>query len=183
MNILTHLQQQTKSIFGALQIAVLLFLVACSGDHHEDLTSYINDVKARKQGRIKGLPEIKPYESFTYDPSSLRDPFSPLIEEEKKRASVMDNGLRPDSNRKLEALEQFPLDSLVFVGNLERNGKRWALIAAPDDTVYRVQPGNHLGQNFGEILSISETTIVIKEIIPNGTGGWIDREVSLQLTE
>ena len=183
MNILNDLQPSAKSIFSALQIAVLLFLVACSGDHHEDLTSYINDVKARKQGRIKGLPEIKPYESFIYDPASLRDPFSPLIDDTKKQASVIDNGLRPDNNRKLEALEQFPLDSLVFVGNLERNGKRWALIAAPDDTIYRVQPGNHLGQNFGEILSISETTIVIKEIIPNGTGGWIDREVSLQLTE
>lgn len=182
MNILNNLQRQAKSIFSALQIVVLVFLVACSGNHHEDLTSYINHVKARKQGRIKGLPEIKPYESFTYDPTNLRDPFSPLIKE-KKKVSVIGHGLRPDSNRKREALEQFSLDSLVFVGNLERNGKIWALIAAPDNTVYRVQPGNHLGENFGEILSISETTILIKEIIPNGTGGWIDRKVSLQLSE
>ncbi len=182
MNILNDLQQQAKGIFSALQIVVLLFLVACSGNHHQDLTSYINSVKARKQGRIKGLPEIRPYESFTYDPSNLRDPFSPLIRE-KKKISVMGSGLRPDSNRKREALEQFSLDSLVFAGTLERNGKLWGLIAAPDNTVYRVQPGNHLGQNFGEILSISETTILVKEIIPNGTGGWIDRKVSLQLTE
>jgi len=179
---LNDLQKQAKSIFSASQIGVLLLLVACSGDQHEDLTSYIDEVQSRKQGRIKGLPEIKPYESFIYDPSSLRDPFSPFVAEEEQVA-IVDDGLRPDSNRKREALEQFPLDSLVFVGNLERNGKRWALIAAPDDTVYRIQPGNHLGQNFGEILSISETTVSIKEIIPNGTGGWVDREVSLQLTE
>ena len=179
---LNDLQKQTKGIFSAMQICALLLLVACSGDQHEDLTSYIDDVKSRQQGRIKGLPEIKPYESFTYDHSSLRDPFSPFVVEEEQ-APIVDDGLRPDSNRKREALEQFPLDSVVFVGNLERKGKRWALISAPDDTVYRVQPGNHLGQNFGEILSISETTIVIKEIIPNGTGGWVDREVSLQLTE
>ncbi len=181
MNML-NLHKWAKSVFGVVQIGALLLLVACSGDQHEDLTSYINEVKSRQQGRIKGLPEIKPYESFTYDPSTLRDPFSPFIVEEEQ-APMVDDSLRPDSNRKREALEQFPLDSLVFVGNLERKGKRWALIAAPDDTVYRVQPGNHLGQNFGEILSISETTIAIKEIIPNGTGGWVDREVSLQLTE
>ena len=179
---LNYLQKSAKGIFGATQICALLLLVACSGDQHQDLTSYINDVKSRKQGRIKGLPEIKPYESFSYDPSSLRDPFTLFIDEQEQ-APVIDDGLRPDSNRKREALEKFPLDSLVFVGNLERNGKRWALISAPDDTVYRIQPGNHLGQNFGEILSISETKIAIKEIIPNGTGGWVDREVSLQLTE
>jgi len=182
MNILNNLPKRAKGIISTLQICALLSLGACSGDQYQDLTSYINDVKSRKQGRIKGLPEIKPYESFIYDPSSLRDPFSPFVVEDEQE-TVVDNGLRPNSNRKREALEQFPLDSLVFVGNLERNGKRWALIAAPDDTVYRIQPGNHLGQNFGEILSISETTITIKEIIPNGSGGWVDREVSLQLTE
>lgn len=180
---LNDLQKQAKGIISTLQIcALLLLLVACSGDQHQDLTAYVKDIKSRKPGRIKGMPEIRPYESFTYDPASLRDPFSPFVAEEEQ-VEVADDGLRPDSNRKREALEQFPLDSLVFVGNLERNGKRWALISAPDDTVYRVQPGNHLGQNFGEILSISETIIAIKEIIPNGTGGWVDREVSLQLTE
>lgn len=182
MNILTDLQKRTKSIFRAMQICAPLLLIGCSGDQHQDLTSYIDDVKSRKQGRIKGLPEIKPYESFSYDPASLRDPFTLFVAEQEEVPEV-DDGLRPDSNRKREALEKFPLDSLVFVGNLERNGKRWALIAAPDDTVYRIQPGNHIGQNFGEILSISETTVAIKEIIPNGTGGWVDREVSLQLTE
>ncbi|VAX10177.1 hypothetical protein MNBD_GAMMA25-648 [hydrothermal vent metagenome] len=178
-----NLHKQAKGIISIVQICALLLLVACSGDQHEDLSSYISEVKSRQQGRIKGLPEIKPYESFAYDPASLRDPFSPFVVEEEEQAPTADDGLRPDSNRKREAMEQFPLDSLVFVGNLERKGKRWALIAAPDDTVYRVQPGNHLGQNFGEIMSISETTIEIKEIIPNGTGGWVDREVSLQLTE
>ncbi len=179
---LNNLQKQTKGVFNSVLLCALLLLVGCSGEQHQDLTSYIDDVKSRKQGRIKGLPEIKPYESFSYDPASLRDPFV-LFVDELEEAPVFDDGLRPDSNRKREALEKFPLDSLVFVGNLERNGKRWALISAPDDTVYRIQPGNHIGENFGEITSISETTIAIKEIIPNGTGGWIDREVSLQLTE
>lgn len=161
----------------------IFILAGCTGDQHDDLNTFIEEVKSRKPGRIKGLPEIKPYESFIYDPETLRDPFSPFVDVEEQEEEVISDGLRPDSNRKREALEQFPLDSLVFVGHMERNGKRWALISAPDDTVYRVQPGNHLGQNFGEILLITETTIKIKEIIPNGTGGWADREVALQLTE
>lgn len=168
---------------SALHICAVLLLSACNGEQYGDLNVFVDDVKASKVGRIKGLPEIKPYESFAYDPSSLRDPFSPFVDLENQKEKVADDGMRPDSNRKSEALEQFPLDSLVFVGHLEKNGKRWALISAPDDTVYRVQPGNHLGQNYGEILLISETLINIKEIIPNGTGGWADREVALQLSE
>ncbi|MCW9024158.1 MAG: pilus assembly protein PilP [Gammaproteobacteria bacterium] len=182
MVMLNELHTIVKRSSFVLQLCSVLLLVACSGDQHDDLNTYVDEVKSRKPGRIKGLPEIKPYESFTYDHSVLRDPFSPFVEVEDEQ-QVVDDGMRPDSNRKREALEQFPLDSLVFVGHLERNGKRWALVSAPDDTVYRVQPGNHLGQNYGEILLISETTIKIKEIIPNGTGGWADREVVLQLTE
>ncbi|MDH5571165.1 MAG: pilus assembly protein PilP [Gammaproteobacteria bacterium] len=171
------------SVTNALYICIVLMLTACSGDQHGDLNTFIDETKASKVERIKGLPEIKPYESFVYDPSTLRDPFSAFVDLEEQKEKVVDNGMRPDSNRKREALEQFPLDSLVFVGHLEKNGKRWALLSAPDNTVYRVQPGNHLGQNYGEILTISETTINIKEIIPNGTGGWVDREVTLQLSE
>ena len=171
------------SLTRVLHIFAILLLTACSGEQHDDLNVFVDEVKTSKVARIKGLPEIKPYESFVYDPSSLRDPFSPFVDLEKQEEKVVDNGMRPDSNRKREALEQFPLDSLVFVGHLEKNGRRWALISAPDDTVYRVQTGNHLGQNYGEILLVSETTINIKEIIPNGTGGWADREVTLQLSE
>jgi type IV pilus assembly protein PilP len=40
-----------------------------------------------------------------------------------------------------------------------------------------------MGKNYGEILNISESSITLKEIIPNGSGGWVEREASLALTE
>ena len=48
-------------------------LTGCSSDM-DDLDSYINEVKARPGGRIEPLPEIKPYEVFTYvaDTEGLR---------------------------------------------------------------------------------------------------------------
>jgi type IV pilus assembly protein PilP len=160
-------------------VACILMLTACSGKQHDDLQNYVNQVKARQKGRVEPLPEVKPYATFTYNAHELRDPFTSFALSDAEE----NQGLRPDSDRKREALEQFPLDTLKFVGHLEKQGVRWGLIAAPDNTVYRVQTGNYMGKNYGEILSISETDIKLKEIIPNGLGGWTEREASISLAE
>jgi hypothetical protein len=59
-------------------LAAALGLASCGGDM-DDLDSYINEVKARPGGRIEPLPEITPYEVFTYvaDSDGLRSPFVP----------------------------------------------------------------------------------------------------------
>ena len=167
----------------ALLLAAPLFLAACSGEQHGDLRAYVDKVKAREGKPIKPLPEVKPYETFVYIDEDRRDPFSQYIEE-VRGTEAGDSGIRPDMDRKREALEDFPLDSLKYVGTLEKKGIVWALVSAPDNTVYRVQVGNHMGANYGEILEITETEIKLKEIIPNGaTGGWVDRIASLSLSE
>jgi len=166
-----------------LLLASPILLTACSGNPHSDLVAFIDKIKTKKHGTIQPLPEVKPYETFVYDDVDRRDPFSPFVEEVHSNEPIND-GLRPDQDRKREALEEFPLDSLKYVGTLEKKGTMWALVSAPDNTVYRVQVGNHMGTNFGEILQISETEIALKEIIPNGaTGGWLDRDASLSLAE
>jgi len=162
-------------------MVVLLSLGACSSQHYSDLDKYIEDVKRKTKGRIEPLPEVKTYESYTYQAQDLRDPFTPFTEAPSEE--LAQPGITPDQNRKREALEAFPLDSLKFVGTIEKDGATWGLITAPDKAIYRVQVGNHMGKNFGEIMSLSETTILLKEIIPNGSGGWVEREASLALSE
>ena len=158
----------------------LLFLSACSGGRYGDLETFFEEVRSQPKGRIEPLREVIPYETFTYSPKELRDPFTQQVEE---IATYIDNGLRPDMNRKREPLEQYPLDTLNFVGHLEKSGVRWGLVSAPDKSVYRVQVGNYVGKNYGKIVSITETSIKLVEIIPNGTGSWVDREASLALNE
>jgi type IV pilus assembly protein PilP len=190
MTVMNTNKQQTRTTSSyatkaglLLLLAAPLFLVACSGEQHGDLRTYVKKVKARPGKPIKPLPEIKPYETFVYLDEDRRDPFSQYVEEVRSEQAA-DSGIRPDINRKREALEEFPLDSLKYVGTLEKKGILWALISAPDATVYRVQVGNHMGSNYGEILEITETEIKLKEIIPNGaTGGWVDRMASLSLSE
>ncbi len=182
----THSQTTTPAITAVIKVLCLclpVLLTSCSSDSTSDLQEYVTSIKARPKGRIKPLPEITPYETYLYQVSHLRDPFTPFIAQEEASLEIQNSGLRPNENRKREELEQYSLDSLTFVGHIKKNGKTWALITAPDKVIYRVLPGNHMGSNYGEILTITEDSILLNEIIPNGVGGWTEREASLDISE
>lgn len=70
-----------------------------------------------------------------------------------------------------------------MVGTLSLNGSLWGLVRAGDGVVHRVQPGNYLGQNYGEIVALTEGSIEIGEFIRTEKGKWIEREASLAIAE
>ncbi|MBI3344978.1 MAG: pilus assembly protein PilP [Gammaproteobacteria bacterium] len=167
----------------ALGVALLGGLLAGCGNNTEDLQSYIEQVKARPKGPIEPMPIIKPYETFAYTATNLRDPFTPPVVPGESKTQTAGGGLKPDANRPKEALEEFPLDALRLVGSLERSGGKWSIVKAPDGAIYRVQPGNYLGQNNGKITRISDELIELTEIVEDGQGGWMERQASLALSE
>jgi len=167
-----------------LLVAGCLSLVACSNSNINDLQQYVKETKAKFKGKVEPLPAIVPYESYEYQVSEQRDPFVPSISLVKtitlKRAYT---GLKPDDTRIKEELEEFVLKTLQMVGMMVKEGEEWAVVKAPDGTIYRVRKGSHIGERHGEIISISETRIEIKEIVEDGLGGWIERPNSLVLTQ
>lgn len=83
-----------------------------------------------------------------------------------------------------EALEGYPLENLKMVGTLQDKAKKmFALIRTPDNNIYQVKAGNFLGQNFGVISMITETSITLKEYIQDTAGIWSERTSSLQLLD
>ena len=62
--------------FAGLACAVLLATSACSSRDSE-LEEFIAATMKEPGGRVEPLPEVKPYESFTYAAQSLRSPFMP----------------------------------------------------------------------------------------------------------
>ena len=50
-----------------------------------------------------------------------------------------------------------------------------------DGVVHRVHVNNYLGQNYGRITAIAEDHIDLVELIPNGTGGWMERQATIAL--
>ena len=70
-----------------------------------------------------------------------------------------------------------------MVGTLEQKKQMFALVRAPDNTLFRVRAGNYLGQNFGRIMGVSESAVKLKEIIQDSGGNWEEKEQVLLLQE
>ncbi|MCF6254972.1 MAG: pilus assembly protein PilP [Gammaproteobacteria bacterium] len=155
-------------------------LTACGGEENVDLQTYVSEVKARQKSRIPPLPKPQTFEVFTYNDGGLRDPFVPTVE---ILAIESDDGLKPDMDRERDVLEQYAVGSLKMMGILEKNGRRWALVRASDGTLHRTKTGRHLGKNNGEIVSITESQLELKEIVPDGLGGWMERMTTLAVGE
>ncbi len=166
-------------------LAMAALISGCSGSDTQDLQTFVENTRSKQHTRIEPLPEFKPYETFLYQASNLRNPFAPSVSGQIDRMLTPDDGpgIRPDVNRPREALEDFPLDTLRMVGTLGQHGSSWALVQASDNTIHRVQPGNYLGQNHGKIIFIDEYEIELMEIVPDGLGGWMERSASLALSE
>lgn len=160
-------------------------LSACERDM-TDLVNTINQIKQQPAGRIADIPEFIPYQNFEYTAQDLRDPFvlsnTDVLEETQQVNNENSTGPKPDLDRVKEALEEFPLDTLRFKGTVTtKDGTKWALIFAPDNTIHRVIEGYHLGQNYGRIYQINDEKISLTEIIPDGLGNYIEREAALAL--
>ena len=157
----------------------LLLLTACSKDVN-DLYTFIEEAKSSSVGSVKPIPQFEPYESFSYSAVELRDPFVASIDLDDDQAAGAD-GLQPEASRPKQPLEVFPLDTLAMVGIMEQKENRWGLIKDPQNVVHRVQIGNYMGQNEGRIIEITETDIRLVEIIPDGIGGYIERDASIAI--
>jgi len=169
-----------QRLFVVLLISSMLF--ACSDDRMSDLHKFVENVKAEKHGHIEPLPEFKPFETFVYKADEIRDPFTSF---ETRVQNVAQNGknnlIHPEEHRRKEVLEGFPLSSLLMMGTLEYQKQTWGLIKAPDGIVYRVKEGNYVGQNNGKIKQIQKNQMALTEIVPDGLGGWEERQASLTL--
>lgn len=167
-------------------VLVAAALLAACGQDMGDLEAYALEVKSRKSRAIDPIPQPKPYEPFVYEAGGRRDPFLPLLAARDSAALAGTGGtggLRPDFNRPKEPLEEFPLDSVRMVGTITIKKQALALIKAPDSVVHRVSVGDHIGQNHGKITAISETEVVLMEIIPDGLGGWMQRPATVALVQ
>jgi len=169
-------QARMRTIFTVVGLAGTLLLGACSGDLDE-LQANIEKAKQRPGGRIKSLPEVKPYVSHEYGMADHRSPFLQSL------AGENPSGPRPDIQRAREYLEQFPLDTLKMVGTLRLGNSYFGLLQTRDGLIHRVLPGNHVGQNDGRVMSIADARIAVTEIVPDGLGGYLERSAALALSD
>ena len=165
-------------------------LTGCGDSGMRDLQVYREQVLERKGGRIEEPPPIEPYLVYIYESgqTEAKDPFEPFFGGREPDQPPDDDtgkggGITPNFERNREELEAYTLDSIRMMGTLELQDEVWGIVRSPDSLIHRVQIGNYMGKNHGKVLSVSEEAIEITEIIPDGQGGWTEREASIALLE
>jgi type IV pilus assembly protein PilP len=173
--------------FSAQQLLVagvaILSLAGCtSGDQYADIRAFMSDVEAKPKGQIAPLPEFEPYQPFTYGAANRRSPFEPPVvvpvKNEEQRRNI---GVKPPKNHVKQYLERFSLASLSMVGTLQQDNSTWALIEDNTGGVHRVQVGDFMGSQWGQIESIDDSRIDITEIVSDGASGWLRRPRTIEL--
>lgn len=165
-----------------LLILLAGLLLGCTDNSMSDLEAYVAEVKARSPGPIPPIPEIRQAESFTYVPDGRRDPFLPEQEDDAEPSVAEFAGPKPDPNRRREELEGYSLDTMRMVGTLAQKEDVWGLVQTNDGTIHRVREGNYMGANHGRIVRINDDAIELTELVPTGSGGWLERQQSVALS-
>jgi len=173
---------QRTSLWHVVAAASLALGLAACSDNMDELRAYIDEVKARPGGRIEPLPQIRPAPSYVYDAAERRSPFMPDTPQARV-ASGPDAVQGPDPNRPREYLEQYPLDTLRMVGTMNAEDATFGLLQTSDGLIHRVTVGNHVGQNYGRIMAISDSEIQLVEIIPDGIGSYLERPAAVALSD
>ncbi len=172
-----------KLVSALLVSGACLTLSGCGAKKGvRDLEQFTRQAYTASKPEITPLPEIKPYERYEYSSIDKADPFDranlvPASDEQTE------TGEGPDTLRRRQPLEKYPLDGIKMVGTVEKANHLWVVLTAPDKVTYHAKVGDYLGQNYGQIKKISEDKINIEETIRNPAGRWIKREAVLEIAE
>lgn len=172
-----------------LALAACTTLAACEGSEGEEVTRWMAEQRAITKPKIDPIAEPKQFKPEAYAQEAQVEPFSnQKLVVALKRDSQQQQGsasaalMAPELNRRKEALEAFPLDAMAMVGSLMKQGQPVALIKV-DNLLYQVRPGNYLGQNYGKITKVGESEVVLRELVQDAAGEWVERVATLQLQE
>ena len=166
-------------------------MTGCVSRDTSDLIQWRDEMLSRPGGRIEPLPEVKPYEAYTYTAGQAgkTDPFESFYQVRVSEVEVDENaGLSEEMEKQLrdrnrEELEKYELDSLKMVGILENEGIKWGIVKDPDGNVSPVKVGNYMGRNVGKIVNIFEDRIELREIVRNNQGRLEEREAAIALVD
>ena len=171
---------------GMAAPALAFLLAACGQSSQDEMQQWMTAQRNAVAPQVQPIPEPRRFVSQAYTSATALSPFSSeklLSALRSETASGPGSALiRAEIERRKEALESMPLDSMVMVGLMDRRGHRVALIRV-DKLLHQVGIGQYLGQNFGRVTRIGEHELVLREIVQDPAGDWVERQATLQLQE
>jgi type IV pilus assembly protein PilP len=175
----------SKTLLAAGMAA--LALAGCGSSSQDELQQWMAEQRATTKPQVQPIPEPKKFTPQAYTQEGATDPFSNMkLTQALRRESTQSTSnaalVAPELSRRKEPLESYPLDAMKMVGSLMKEGLPVALLRV-DNLLYQVKPGNYLGQNYGKIMKVGETEVVLREIVQDAAGEWTERTATLQLQE
>lgn len=113
-------------------------------------------------------PEETPVPVYEYDPIGRREPFESLVAEDIPDAP--DVLVTPDPAEIQTPLQEFDVKQLKIIGIIMGNLGDYARIVAPDGKSYTINVGTPIGINDGEVVSITENAIIVRETLRYESG-------------
>jgi type IV pilus assembly protein PilP len=164
-----------------------LTLTGCFSDDQQDIKQWMQEQRNATRPNVSPIPEPKKFTPTPYQNDLSIEPFSnqklaQALKREASQATANAALVAPELNRRKDVLEGYPLDAIAMVGTMLPKGVPVALVRV-DKLLYQVRVGNYLGQNYGKVVKVSETEMVLREIVQDAAGEWIERQASLQLQE
>jgi len=161
-----------------------VLLAGCGASDEATLRAWMSEVKQSTHVTTQPVAPPKEFSPFVYDSGGAVEPFDPqkilmaVARQAQARASA--SAVKPDLERRREVLEGFPLDQIHMVGMMRKAGINVALVETNGST-HMVRVGNYIGQNFGVVTRITETELLLKEIVQDAAGEWVERPAKLEL--
>ena len=167
--------------------AAMSGLAGCGSSEQEELQQWMTDQRNSTKPSVKPLSAPGKFSPQSYGQEASIEPFSiqkltQALKRDSNQATANAALIAPELSRRKEPLEASPLDAIAMVGSLIKVGQPVALVKL-DNLVYQVKPGNYLGQNYGRITKVTETSVALREIVQDAAGEWIERTATLQLLE
>jgi Tfp pilus assembly protein PilP len=108
---------------------------------------------------------------FAYQAAGKRDPF---------RSFILDRVKERDKSAK-GPLEQFDLSQLAVTGVVWETDRRRALVLDPSGQNYIVQEGDPIGKNDGRVISIKDSSVVVREAYVDFHGERTTKEIEMSV--
>ena len=185
---MTRLQMPRVPLAAPVLVALMALmaplLTGCGASDVREVQDWMAQVTKEARVRVTPISAPTTFTAFAYTARETVDPFSPnkLLAELAKAAEKSDNRFKPDMVRRKELLENYPLDTFVMVGVIQKGGSNYALLQL-DRAVYQVRLGQRIGQNYGLVTGVGEAAVTIKEVVQDAGGEWVERISKLELQE
>jgi type IV pilus assembly protein PilP len=178
---------RTHLALSAFLALAVLSLSGCGSSDQEELQQWMTTQRNATRPKVPPLQEPTKFTPQTYGQEGSIEPFSNqkllrALKRDSNQATSNAALIAPELSRRKEPLEATPLDTIVMVGSLTKAGRPVALVRV-DNLIYQVRLGNYLGQNYGRITAVTESSVALREIVQDAAGEWIERPATLQLLE